>query len=162
MRSEIDQSIRPVVIGLFGHADKILVFQGFDSVKDELFYRPLGGMIEFGESAQDALRREIVEELGQEVFNLRYLGALENIFVYEGEPGHEIVLVYDGEFRDASIYNEEIVEGYEHDAGRLTYQAMWKSLEEFRAKDAPPLYPDGLLDLLLKIEGGKSCAEGLH
>lgn len=130
-------------------------------MKNELFYRPLGGMIEFGEVAQEALKREIAEELGQEVINMRYLGTLENIFVYEGEPGHEIVLVYDAEFRNASIYGEDIVEGHEHVAGGLPYEAMWKSLEEFRAEGGPPLYPDGLLDLLLKKEGGKSCAEDL-
>jgi 8-oxo-dGTP pyrophosphatase MutT (NUDIX family) len=148
------QTIRPLAIGVFSHADKILVAEGYDSTKDEVFYRPLGGMIEFGEYGHEALTREIMEEIGQEITNLRYLGSLENIFVFDGEKGHEIVLVYDGEFLNPSIYLEKVVEGYEDDMGALRFKAMWKSLDAFHDSEAPPLYPDGLLELLLKHRKG--------
>src|SRR5690349_6932913 len=89
---------RPIVICLFRNEGRILADKGVDSVKGQEFYRPLGGMIEFGEHSIDAINREIFEETKQEVRNLKYLGALENIFTYEGKAGHEIVIVYDGEF----------------------------------------------------------------
>ena len=41
--------IRPVALCVFHHDKRILVFEGYDKAKDEIFYRPLGGGIEFGE-----------------------------------------------------------------------------------------------------------------
>lgn len=137
--------VRPLVVCVFRHGDNILVAEGYDSVKREVFYRPLGGTIEFEERSQDALARELREELGAEVSNLRYLGTFENIFTYDGKPGHEIVLVYDGLFADRSMYARAELKGREHDG--TTFKVVWKSLAEFRA-GAARLYPDGLLALL--------------
>ena len=53
--------IRPLAICLFSRGDQILVAEGFDPVKDETFYRPLGGAIEFGERAVQTLARELSE-----------------------------------------------------------------------------------------------------
>jgi ADP-ribose pyrophosphatase YjhB (NUDIX family) len=55
-------------------------------------YRPPGGMIKFGQRSKDCIVREIREELQAEVKDLRHVGTIENIFEYEGELGHEIVL----------------------------------------------------------------------
>ncbi len=41
--------VRPLAICVFRHHDRILVMEGYDPVKKEHFYRPLGGGIEFGE-----------------------------------------------------------------------------------------------------------------
>lgn len=137
--------VRPLVVCVFRHGDNILVAEGHDSVKREVFYRPLGGTIEFEERSQDALARELREELGAEVNSLRYLGTLENIFTYDGKPGHEIVLVYDGLFAERSMYARAELKGREYDG--TTFKVVWKSLAEFRA-GAARLYPDGLLALL--------------
>lgn len=139
--------IRPLAICVFRHGGTILAAEGYDAVKQETFYRPLGGRIEFGETGVQTVTRELREEIGADVADLRYLGTLENIFVYNGQPGHEIVLVYDGALADKSLYERESIEGRE-DEGELLFMARWKSLEDFRGKDAPPLYPHGLLDLL--------------
>lgn len=85
--------IRPLAICVFRRGERILVAEGYDRVKGERFYRPLGGAIKFGEYAPVALVREIQEELGMGISGLRYLGTLENLFTYEGQQGHEIVLV---------------------------------------------------------------------
>jgi len=42
------KQIRPIAICAFLRNNRILVAEGFDPVKDETFYRPLGGGIEFG------------------------------------------------------------------------------------------------------------------
>ena len=34
------------------------------------------------------------------------------------------------------------------DSGEILYEARWMSLASFRDNSAPPLYPNGLLDLL--------------
>lgn len=140
--------IRVLTLGLFCQGDMIFVAEGRDAVADKTFYRPIGGAVEFGELAADALTREVDEEIGAAIEDVRYLFTLENIFTYEGEPGHEICLVHDARFvepqRRASDYT---VVG--HDDGDILYTATYKPLSFFSASDAPPLYPDGLLDRLL-------------
>jgi 8-oxo-dGTP pyrophosphatase MutT (NUDIX family) len=54
-----------------------------------------GGHIEFGESAREALVREIREELGVESETGRFLGAVENSFMQHGKPHAEINLVFE-------------------------------------------------------------------
>lgn len=141
--------IRPLVIALFQHDEQILVSEGYDEVKQQAFYRPLGGAIEFGEYSDQALRREINEELGLRITNLRYLFTLENVFIYNGQPGHEIVLVYDADFNDPAVYAQPSLAGIEHGASDDPYFiAVWRSIAYFAETGAPPLYPDGLLERL--------------
>ena len=117
-----------------------------DSIKGETFYRPLGGGIEFGETGANAIAREIREEIGAEIAEVEYLGALENIFTYNGLPGHEIVQVYDARFVDKSLYSASHIRGVESNGEPMT--VLWKSVREFSA--GHPLYPSGLLSLLRK------------
>jgi ADP-ribose pyrophosphatase YjhB (NUDIX family) len=137
--------IRPLAIGIFRRDDRILVCEGYDPVKDETFYRPLGGGIEFGERAAEAVARELREEIDAEMINPRYLGTLENLFTYNGKPGHEIVLVFAGEFADSALYEKDAWVG--HEEGGEEFKVSWKPLADFAAGRAP-LYPDGLLELL--------------
>jgi 8-oxo-dGTP pyrophosphatase MutT (NUDIX family) len=143
--------VRPLAICVFQHNNRIFVSEGYDEVKRETFYRPLGGRIEFGEYSHQTIVRELREEIGAEVANLRYLGTLENIFTYNGKPGHEIVLVYDGEFVDNSLYEREVVMGNEADEDTFgAMKVVWRSRDFFR-RGAAPLYPTGLLELLVKV-----------
>ena len=144
--------IRPIAICVFYHQGRILVNEGYDSVKKQTFFRPLGGKIEFGEKSSETVRRELLEEIGCEVNNLSYLTTLENIFTYNGERGHEIVIVYDGDFTDKSVYQHPIIHGLED--GHDPINAVWKPLSDFQAGFDrivdTPLYPTGLLELLLE------------
>lgn len=54
-----------------------------------------GGHIEFGETAAEALVREMKEESGQDVEVGKLLGVLENSFLQHGEKHCEINLVYE-------------------------------------------------------------------
>jgi len=142
------QRIRPLAICVFSHAGKILVSESFDSVKGETFYRPLGGRIEFGERAVETLHRELMEEIQAEIDDLRYLETLENIFIHEGEKGHEIVLVFDGNLADQSLYETPLILRTDAASGEQI-KVVWRYLSEF-GPGQPPLYPNGLLELLLK------------
>jgi len=138
--------IRPIAICLFRHHDRILVAEGYDPVKKEAFYRPLGGGIEFGEYSEQTIKRELQEEIGAEVCDLKYLGTLENVFIFNGSPGHEIVQVFDGSLKDAQLYEQTVILGQEADI-EDTFQAVWKRIDEF-VKGKATLYPNGLLEML--------------
>jgi len=127
--------IRPIAICVFQHQNRILVFEAYDHVKDEIFYRPLGGSIEFGEHSSIAVAREIKEELGAEICNLSFLG------------GHEFVQVYEAEFVDPEFYQRESLDAFEDDGSKM--KVVWKDIEFFKNGKAP-LYPTGLFELLEK------------
>ncbi len=139
-------TIRPIAICVFRHDDRILAIEFRRPDSGAIFYRPAGGGIEFGEHSADTMRRELREELGAEVRDLRYLGTLENVFTYDGQVGHEIVMVYDGVFADPTLYDRPVLEGL--DDGATVLRLVWLSLAGCRRPDAPPLYPTGLLELL--------------
>ena len=142
------RDVRPVAICLFYHNEKILVFEGFDKGKDKFFYRPLGGSIEFGEYGEQAVRREIREEIQAEIKDIKFLTMFENIFTYEGKMAHEIVLVFDGTLVDSSLYEKTLIV-QEDDENQTKYDAYWKSLYEIKQENRS-LYPDGLYNFIEK------------
>lgn len=137
--------IRPIAICIFRNNGRILVGEFQDRVSKEIFYRPLGGGIEFLEPGEKAVQREIQEELVEDIENVKLLGYLENIFFHEGEHKHEIVMVFDGEFKDKAVYNKSRVDGMEGNGEKI--KAVWKSLNEFD-ENGFTLYPDGMLEFL--------------
>ena len=139
--------IRPIALCVFLNNNRILVFEGYDKARDETFYRPLGGGIEFGEKAEDTVRRELNEEINVEIEDIRYLGTLENIFTFNGGSYHEVVLVYDGALIESGLYEQAVIVGKE--ANGDTIRALWKSLDEFESGKLI-LYPSGLMELLRK------------
>ncbi len=136
--------IRPLAICVFHRDGRILVNEAVDNVARTRYFRPLGGGIEFGERAISAAEREIREELGAEITELQLLGTLENIFTHQGQPGHEIVFVFDGRFRNEALYSKSHLEGRESSGEPL--KAVWRTRSGFSASS--PLYPNGLLELL--------------
>jgi 8-oxo-dGTP pyrophosphatase MutT (NUDIX family) len=139
--------IRPIAICIFLNNNKILVAEGYDPVKVETFYRPLGGGIEFGERSKETICRELMEEVNIEVDqqSLRYLGAVENIFMFNGSPGHEIVVVYDGVLKESGLYEQAEIIGKEANGEEI--RAVWKDLDEFITGKSI-LYPTGLVEML--------------
>ncbi|MBV9469501.1 MAG: NUDIX domain-containing protein [Abitibacteriaceae bacterium] len=140
------QRIRPIVICLLRHGDRILVFEEYDPEKRDWFCRPLGGGIEFGEASQAALVREIREELGVEIHQAQLLGIIENIFTYRGATGHEIVFIYDAAFVDERLYEQPFLPGHEQEVNE-EFQAVWRTVEELAARQIR-LVPEGLEALL--------------
>ena len=139
--------IRALAICVFRHNDRILVAEGYDTAKGEVFYRPLGGGIEFGEWSEETICRELMEEIHVEVdeSSLKYLGTLENIFTFNGIPGHEIIRVYDGALKESGLYEQAVIVGKEANGEEI--HAVWKSLDQF-GDGKSILYPTGLLELL--------------
>ncbi len=137
------KNIRVIAICIFRRGNSVLVCEYFDSVDKKPFYRPLGGAVEYGETTEAAIRREIQEEIRQEISELKMLTVLENIFVNEGKPGHEIAYVYEGRFTDKSAYEQESFEVHEETE---IMKASWRDLNSFN--DYHRLVPEELITLL--------------
>lgn len=129
--------IRPLALALVKRDGKVLVQVCFDGKKNEKFYRLPGGGIEFGETGIVALRREFMEEFGSEIHNVESLGVLENIFTYEGKPGHEIVMVYGADLIKKSLYDEKEIGILDNGQS----YAIWENIDVL--KDSH-FYPDGI------------------
>jgi ADP-ribose pyrophosphatase YjhB (NUDIX family) len=126
------------------NGDRVLVRRHLHGVLDPVFYRPVGGTVEFGERSIDAVQREVLEEIGAELANLRLLGCIENLFDYRGDIGHEIVFIYCADFVDPTLYERAAIDGQEADG--QDFVAVWLPLAAFTPEQ--PLYPTALLDLL--------------
>lgn len=144
--SDTSLQIRPLSLALIKNSKgQYLYHQGRDKTKKETFYRPLGGGIDFGEQAQATLKREMLEELNEEIIIHEQLGSFENIFKYEERFGHEIIIVFEAEFKNRNVYEKQQLEIHEHNG--LTSIAVWRSLEEIKQEEAH-LYPLGLEKLI--------------
>jgi ADP-ribose pyrophosphatase YjhB (NUDIX family) len=113
-----------------------------EHAEPELFHRPLGGHVEFGEYALDTVHRELQEEIGQGLAQVRLLGVLENIFPWRGGIEHEIVFLYAAAFSDAAAY--EIDEQGIRDEADGRTRVIWRPPGAL----SPPLYPAGVAVLI--------------
>ena len=136
------KEIRPVVIGIVRNGNKILVSEGHDNVKNQTFYRCIGGEIEFLEKSQDALKREYKEELGVEIEIIEYLGLAENIFTYQGKNAHEMILFY-----NVKIKESDLKEKYHIVDGDFEMNAYWIDIDEFK-NSKKILYPEQIFKYL--------------
>ena len=139
--------IRPIVRCVLRRGEspvEILVAREEDSERGTDIWFPPGGGMDFGETAEEALRREVREELGAEIQNLRLLGVIEPRFQYAGEQHHHLVMIYEGMFSDPAMYDREDLVITEPTA---SLPAEWRPLDDF-AKGGRLLMPLGLYDLL--------------
>lgn len=140
-----EQTTKAIAQCIIRDGDAILVRKGFDSQKEEFFFKAPGGTIEFGEYSWATIRRQIKKEIGQEIKNLTFVGPIESIFQYEGQNCHEIVFVFEGEIANKEMYKQKKIEiGPPKNMG---FMVEWKLLSDFYRKKAV-LYPDGLLEML--------------
>jgi ADP-ribose pyrophosphatase YjhB (NUDIX family) len=137
-------AIRPVVIALIRRGEELLAAEVRDDAGALMGWRPLGGAIEFGERAAEALRRELLEEIGQTIADPALLTVLENHYEHHGARGHEIVFVFQAAFNDPSAYRRD---SFEFDDAGAHNSARWVDLARFRDR-RDQLFPAGLLDVL--------------
>jgi ADP-ribose pyrophosphatase YjhB (NUDIX family) len=130
--------VRPIAIALIRDGGRLLVMECHNG--ERTYYRPLGGEIEFGERGEAAVHRELLEEIDLELGSVRYLDTIENHYVLDGHPGHEIVLVYDAELPPGSTVRDRYVVT---ENGEATAQAVWLPIRDVVTGRAW-LVPDGL------------------
>lgn len=144
----VPQKIRATAQAVIQRGHEFLVYESFDHVKQEYFYRPVGGGVDFLEPAAQTVVREVFEELGVEAINPVFLGFSENLFVFEGESGHELVQVFQCEFKDKANYDRESFDVIEN--GRNAGSAVWK-LREDLLKPEVRFYPNGMKEIISKL-----------
>lgn len=137
-------AIRNISVGLPVKDGHVLALFGRDELIGLDFLRAIGGGIEFGERAEEALHREFMEELGVRLESATRLGVFDNIFTYEGEAAHEIAHVYEVDCAelDALPLDAEL---HVLDEGS---PVRWVPIERIRSGEIP-LFPAGATESLL-------------
>ena len=136
--------IRVLALGLIRDGDRTFISEGYDPVKQQTFYRAMGGGVDFGETSHAALQREFQEEIQAELKNIQYLGCLENLFVFNGNPGHEIIQLYGCDFVDPKFYELKQLTFAE---GKREKTALWVEISRFKSGELK-LVPEQFLEYL--------------
>lgn len=134
--------IRVLALGIIRNGDRVFISEGYDPVKQETFYRAMGGGVDFGETSHNALVREFQEEIQAELTNIKYLGCMENLFTFNGKPGHEILQVYQCDFVEPKFYQLEQLVFAE---GERKKRALWVEIARFKSGELK-LVPEEFLE----------------
>ena len=137
--------IRPVVRCVIGRGNEVLLIRE-DGLEDDLpaHWFPPGGGIDFWETAEEALKREVQEELGARIVDLAFLGVLEARWMLGEEHHHHLCLIYEDGFADPAMYERE---EFVITEPTVALTARWMPIDTFRS-GPEPLHPRGLFELL--------------
>lgn len=136
------------VAGVAIHEGRVLLHRA----AHEDFWTLPGGRCEMRELGAEALRREMIEELGAEVIVDRLLWVVENFFEYNGRLGHEIGLYYLMRFAGVLPpgWEQEDFRGTEEfDGNGMAFELIfhWYPLEELNRLPILPAFIAGRLSL---------------
>lgn len=112
------------------------------------YHRLIGGSVELGESHHDAIVREVDEELGATVHDLRLLGVVENIFTIDGVLGHEVVFVHTGRLDPLPAPTGATLT----ESDGSVVPVVWRPYDD--ADEPLPLFPGAVVPLLLDHRHG--------
>ncbi len=130
-------TIRPNALVIIRRNDNLLVQKGKDEKTGKVFCRLLGGGIEFGESSNQTLVREIKEELNATIYNEKLLCVIENIFEFNDNKGHEITFLYSGDLLEDNLYSQKIISIFD----KTDKYAEWVSINDIK-RGTITLYPN--------------------
>lgn len=97
-------------------------------MKHGSFYFLPGGGVDSMEKAEEALVREIEEELGTDLVRVNYIGTIENIFKNDGKKEalfHEINLVFEATIKENIVKSlEEHIDFYWLDINQIEKEVI--------------------------------------
>jgi ADP-ribose pyrophosphatase YjhB (NUDIX family) len=139
------EKIRVIAIALIYHNGRLLVEAVHNDDRSIKGWRPPGGGMEFGETAEQTLGREFMEEFGAAINVGKRIAVIENHFAHGGKRGHEIVFVHDAKLREDTLTKREEFMFNENGDPAL---ARWVKVEDFTS-GAETLFPAGLIDWII-------------
>ena len=128
------------VSAIFRNKDKILLHHDLDSIH----YTLPGGRVKEGETTKETLKSEIKEEMGQDIKIIKSVSFMENLFTMDEKKYHEILVTYELEFLDKTMYEKEKIKTIEKDK-RLEF--IWFEKNKL---DSIIFVPSGLKEIILK------------
>lgn len=136
--------VRLRVCGICLHNDKLLLVRHQATIGNTCFWAPPGGGLQFGETVEEGLKREISEETGLIVETKRFLFLNE----FLQSPLHAIEL-----FFEINMTGGELITGIDPEAGadqQLVEEVAFLSLEEI--KKIPVADKHHLLHFILSLD----------
>lgn len=135
--------VNMIARAIITHKDHILLTTVTESNKDfasDLYFLP-GGHVDYKESAIDALKRELHEEMGVTVTYLEFAGALECTWDRKGKVYHELDLIYKVQLPNLDLENPP--KAIDH----AFHQFVWRPLSEI---ENYKILPHKLIPLIIK------------
>jgi 8-oxo-dGTP pyrophosphatase MutT (NUDIX family) len=141
---------RQAALCIFYTADAVLLSELQDKVSGARWHRPVGGGLEPGETPEQAVRRELMEELGLVLKELPPpLPPVDRIWPWKKKELHErawLFLVPAADYPELSAgQTPDIVEP---DGDR--YPTIWRPLRA-NPEDLPPVSPPQLMEVILPV-----------
>jgi 8-oxo-dGTP pyrophosphatase MutT (NUDIX family) len=141
----VEVQTRQAALCLFRHGNAFLVAEIQDPRTNRILHRPPGGGIEEGETPEQAVRREVCEELGIALTAVLELGTVDHVWFWNGREVRERAWLFlASPSDDARLSRGECPELIEADGQRI--RTVWRPIEEDIA--LPPLCPCGLAEFL--------------
>jgi ADP-ribose pyrophosphatase YjhB (NUDIX family) len=146
-----EQRINAVALGVVLKDGHVLLQRLSPRLIESRPYRPIGGFIEFGERAADAVVREYREELGRRVEVVRLLTPYEHLAEFTARAIHEVSLTFELRFAPGDepddlsplpLYEQDARPDEQHD------EVAWVPLEAIERGEVE-VYPRPLFDLIL-------------
>ncbi len=138
-----DYNFKFRVSGLIIRSNKLLLVD----MDDSGFLCLPGGYVELGESTEEAVIRELVEETKKKVRIIKYLGVVENYFINKFQKKiHEIAFYYLLEFVD-NLVKEDNFTLIENDKGHeIKLDFKWIDINELNNFDVRPYFLKDLIN----------------
>ena len=107
---------------LVEHEGRWLMQEFFHPDTQERYVRFLGGAVDKGEYAQEAIIREFREEIGATLVDVELTTVQEHVFPYRDDIRHQIVFVFKGRIAEPELLAQEefFIEEFGH-----RWRAFW-------------------------------------